>query len=111
MPLSLNEQLRQLLGEDIPANGAASDTLFTDEEITDLVNEYPDMERAAYQGWRVKAARLSNLVDTTEGNSQKKFSQLLDNAQDMIKMYLRSSGGPTEGRTRIGRAVRPPIQW
>ena len=111
MPLTNNQRLRQLLGEDVPVGGSAAETLFTDEEIDDLVDNYSDMERAAYEGWRVKAARLSNLVDNTEGNVQRKFSQLLDNALDMQKGYLRSSAGATEGRTRIGRTVRPPIQW
>lgn len=111
MPLTDNERLRSLLGEDVPEDGSAADTLFKDEEIDDFLATYSDMERAAYEGWRVKAARLSNLVDNTEGNVQRKFSQLLDNALDMQKIYLRSSSGATEGRTRIGRAVRPPIQW
>lgn len=111
MPLTQNEKLRQLLGEDVPADGDESDTLFSDEEIEDLLDTNADVERAAYEGWRVKAARLSNLVDTTEGNSQKKFSQLLDNANDMIKIYLRSSQGSTEGRTRVGRARRAGVEW
>lgn len=112
MALTDDQRLRGLLGEDIPAAGTASDTLFTDEEITDLLLQAnSNVERAAYEGWRVKAARLSSLVDTTEGNSQKKFSQLLDNANDMIKLYLRSSSGPTEGRTRIGRARRAGVEW
>jgi hypothetical protein len=111
MPLTLNERLRQLLGEDIPASGSASDTLFTEEEISDLLEQSNSVERAAYEGWRVKAARLSSLVDTTEGNVQRKFSQLLSNAQDMIKTYSRASEGPTEGRTRIGQIKRGPIPW
>lgn len=112
MALTDSQRLRALLGEDIPANGAATDTLFTDEEILDFLDQTTgNVERAAYEGWRVKAARLANLVDTTEGNSQKKFSQLLDNANDMIKLYLRSSSGPTEGRTRIGRARRAGVEW
>lgn len=112
MPLSRADKLRSLLGEDIVDGGSAADTLFKDEEILDLLNEHGDnIERAAYEGWRVKAARLSNLVDNTEGNVQRKFSQLLDNALDMLKTFRGSSEGPTEGRTRIGRAVRPPLQW
>lgn len=111
MPLTPNQRLRQLLGEDIPVGSSDVDTLFTEEEIDDLLAENEDLERAAYEGWRVKAARLSNLVDNTEGNVQRKFSQLLDNANDMIKLYLRSSGGPTEGRTRVGRIRRPGVEW
>lgn len=111
MPITDAGRLRSLLGEDVPAEGSADDTLFSEEEIQDLLDRFTDMERAAYEGWRVKAARLSSLVDNTEGNIQRKFSQLLDNALDMQKTYLRSSAGPTEGRTRIGRTVRPPIPW
>lgn len=104
-------QLRQLLGESIPPGGAESDTLFTDEEITNMLANSPNLERAAYEGWRAKAASLSSLVDTTEGNAQRKFGQLLANALDMVKLYQRSSGGPTEGRTRIGRIRRPDLEW
>ncbi len=111
MAITREQELRQLLGEDTPVGGTEADTLFTDAEIMNLTDQFDDLERAAYQGWRVKAARLSSLVDTTEGNSQKKFSQLLDNAADMIKLYSRSSSGPTEGRTRVGRAVRPAVEW
>lgn len=99
--------LRALLGESITEDTSEGDTLFTNEEIANLVASNPSVERAAYEGWRIKAARLGNLVDTTEGNSQRKFGQLLDNALNMVKLYQRSSEGPTEGRTRIGRIVRP----
>lgn len=111
MPLSEDERLRQLLGEQYPDGGNASDTLFSDREIEDLLELHTDLERAAYEGWRVKAAKLSSLVDNTEGNVQRKFSQLLDNALDMLKEYRRSSAGPTEGRTRVGRIVRPGVEW
>lgn len=111
MPLSEDERLRQLLGEQYPDGGNASDTLFSDREIEDLLELHTDLERAAYEGWRVKAAKLSSLVDNTEGNVQRKFSQLLDNALDMLKEYRRSSAGPTEGRARVGRIVRPGVEW
>jgi len=111
MPLTDEARLRSMLGEDIPADGDAGDTLFSTEEILDLIESTPSLERAAYEGWRVKAARLSSLVDTTEGNSQRKFGQLREHAEEMMKLYLRSSEGSTEGRTRIGRIVRDPIPW
>lgn len=112
MPLTDDERLRGLLGEDVPPGGDAGDTLFTDLEIETLLLDHPgNLDRAAYEGWRIKAARLANLVDTTEGNSQRKFSDLLDNANDMIRMYFRSSNGPTEGRSRVGRIRRPGVEW
>lgn len=105
------EALRQLLGESLPVGGDESDTLFTNLELQNLLDQAPNMDRAAYEGWRVKAAKLSSLVDTTEGNAQRKFSQLADNAREMAKMYMRSSGGPTEGRTRVGKISRPGVEW
>ena len=111
MPRTDVERLRAMVGESIPPNGDASDTLFTDEEIEDILSQSDDVEFAAYEAWREKAAKLSNLVDTTEGNSQKKFSQLLANATDMLKVYSRASGGPTEGRSRVGRLTRPGVEW
>lgn len=111
MPLTAHDKLRQLIGEEKVAGGSDADTLFSDEEIEDFLSENEDIERAAYEGWRAKAAKLSNLVDTTEGNAQRKYSQLHDQALEMVKQYFRSSSGPTEGRTRIGRAVRAPMEW
>lgn len=114
MPLAPDDKLRQLIGEMIPDGGTAADTLFTAEEIDDLlegVDVATEMERAAFEGWRIKAAKLSNLVDNTEGNVQRKFSQLLDNAEAMLKIYQRASGGSTEGRTRVGRARRAGVEW
>lgn len=112
MALTDAERLRQLLGESVPTVGGEADTLFSHEEIKDLLEmNAGDVERAAYEGWRVKAAKLSNLVDTTEGNSQRKFSQLHASAVEMVKHYGRSSGGSTEGRARVGRIRRPEIPW
>lgn len=111
MALTQDERLRQLLGEEIPDGGSASETLFSDRQISDLLETNENLERAAYEGWRVKAAKLSSLVDTTEGNAQKKFSQLHSNALEQIKVYMRASEGPTEGRARVGRITRKPIPW
>lgn len=112
MALTLGEELRQLLGEVVPEGGTPDDTMFSDADVENfLARAEGDLERAAYEGWRVKAAQLSNLVDTTEGNSSKKFSQLLSNADRMVKLYQRSSTGPTEGRTRVGRISRPGVEW
>jgi hypothetical protein len=106
MALTQNDRLRSMLGETIPEGGTDADTLFSTEEIIDLIETNPDLERAAYEGWRVKAGRLASLVDTSEGNSQRKMSQLREHAEEMIKLYLRSSGGATDGRTRIGKITR-----
>lgn len=107
MAITDADRLRGLLGEEIPEGGDETDTLFTDERITDLLTMTGDnVERAAYEGWRIKAAKLSDLVDITEGNASRAMSDAHAHALDMIKHYQRASGGPTEGRTRIGRIKR-----
>lgn len=100
-------RLRGLLGETIPEGGDESDTMFTDAVIEDLLLQANGgVERAAYEGWRLKAAKLSDLVDLTEGNASRAMSDAHAHAMDMIKHFQRSSGGPTEGRTRIGKIRR-----
>ncbi len=101
-------QIRSLLGERIPTDGTAEDTLFSDEEIAGFFEAgQSHVMKAAYQGWLAKAAELSNLVDTAEGNYSRKFGQLLDQANDMIKYYGRISGSDPNLRTRIGTIRRP----
>lgn len=106
MSFTENEQLRMILGETIPEGGTESDTMFTDAEIQQFLDSNPSQERAAYDGWLVKAARYANLVDVTEGNASRKMSDLHAHALDMVAQYRRASEGPTEGRTRIGRIRR-----
>lgn len=111
MALTPAQRLRHHLGEVIPEGGADTDTMFRDEIIDDLLeNNRGVIELAALEGWRLKAAEAANLVDVTEGNAQQKMSQLREHAENMIKLYLRSSTGPTEGRARIGRVTRPPME-
>jgi hypothetical protein len=100
--------IRSLLGERIPSGGAQSDTLFTDEEIEQFFQLGDEnVNKAVYQGWLAKAAELSNLVDTAEGNYSRKFGQLLEHANSMIKYYGRISGGDPTARTRVGTIHRP----
>lgn len=105
------ELLRMRLGESYPEGGSASDTLFTDAEIETIIKMAPSSGRAAFEGWRVKAAKLSTLVDTTEGNTSRKFSQSLANAEKMMRQWSRSGDGATEGRARVGRIRRSDDQW
>jgi hypothetical protein len=99
--------LRGLLGESIPEDGDETDTMFSDADLGVLIDEAPNMDRAAMQGWRNKAANFANLVNVVDGASSRDFSDLLDNAMQMVKLYTRSDGsGLTQGRTTIGRSVR-----
>lgn len=107
MAFSDADKLRDMLGEAIPHNGDAADTMFSDQKILSLLEDSNGLlEKAAYEGWRIKAAEYAGLVDVTDGNATRNMSDLLEHAQDMLRTYLRSSAGPTEGRTRIGRIRR-----
>lgn len=100
--------IRSLLGERIPSGGSEADTLFSADEILafwTLGEE--NVLKTVYQGWLAKAAELSNLVDTAEGNYSRKFGQLLEHAQAMVKYYGRISGGDPTVRTRVGTINRP----
>ena len=99
-------RLRLLLGEEVIEGDTENDSLFTDKQLGYWLENSPSLERAAYDGWRAKAAQFANLVSVTDGAASREFSDLLENAKSMITLYSRSSSGPTEGRTRIGRIVR-----
>lgn len=100
------DNLRLKLGEAIPAGGTAADTLFSDDQLTALLTAAPFIDRAAYEGWKIKAAHFSSLVNVTDGAASREFAKLFDNARDMMKSYDRATAGPTSGRTRVGRIVR-----
>lgn len=112
MNRSPEEQLRALLGEAIPAGGSDSDTMFTDEEIEDLIekgtaaNEDFALEAGAYYGWLEKMANYANLVSVNEGNASRELTELHRNAQRMVDRYIGYVGTPSRGRARLGRIGR-----
>lgn len=106
------EQLRALLGEAIPVSGSASDTMFSDDEIDDLLErgsganfDYP-AEAAAYYGWLEKMANFANLVTVNEGNAMRELTELHRNAQRMVDRYIGYVPTPGRGRARVGRIGR-----
>lgn len=102
MAITDAERLRTML-----ADSDAASYVFTDAQIADLLSQTENnLERAAFDGWRNKAAYYADLVDVTEGNASRAMSDLHDHAIAMMKIYERSRGGPTEGRTRIGKIIR-----
>lgn len=99
------ERLRRLIDDTIPTDG--EDPMFEDPELQDFLDESGgDPERAAADVWRVKAAKYASLVDVTEGNASRAMSDLQAQALNMVKLFQRSTSGPTEGRTTIGRIRR-----
>lgn len=105
MALSALDRLRLLLADPLPTDG--SDPMFSDTVLQDLLADSGnDPERAAAEGWVMKAAKYAHMVDVTEGNASRAMSDLHGHALDMVKQFQRSSTGPTEGRTRIGSIRR-----
>jgi len=88
MAFTDSDRLRKKLGEMIPADGTASDTMFSDAQILDMIAEAGgDLNRAAWIGWQQKAAEYANLVTVSEGNSQRNMSDLYKQAMAMVKHY------------------------
>lgn len=108
---SAADLVRQNTGETIPAGGTDADTMFTDDEVLGFLtqcNQLINLSSAA--AWRVKAARLSTLVDVQEGNSSRKMSQAYTTAISQAKYYSSLPENPlVMGQTRLGtnRRVMP----
>lgn len=99
------ERLRLLLADPLPDDG--TDPMFSDAELTNILSDAgSDPERAAADAWVMKAAKYAELVDVTEGNASRAMSDLHVHALAMVKQFQKSSTGPTEGRTRVGRIRR-----
>jgi len=88
MPSSQADKLRRKIGEDVPSGGTADDTLFSDEEIQEILDENPIWESAVRVAWETKATRLSNLTDVNEGGSRRPLSQLHDKALKQLELAL-----------------------
>jgi hypothetical protein len=104
-----DQLLRALLGEDIPAGGSETDTLFADAEISELVSVWGSAESAKARGWEIKAARLSHLVDITEGSTNRSMSKAFDHALKMAQSLSKGEiggAGSGMGNVRVHRIVR-----
>lgn len=107
------DRLRRRIGETIPADGTEADTMFTDAQLTDMLDSVGgNLDQASYVGWQEKAAEYANLVTVAEGNSSRQMSDLHKNALTMVKHYsdLLGPGGTvapaSRGRVVIGNIVR-----
>ena len=104
MAVTDSERLRAYLGESIPSGGAASDTLFTEDQVEDLLERHGSPEGARREGLEIKAAALANLVTTVEGSSTRKLSDAHKAILAQISALGPSGSGST--RTRIHRISR-----
>lgn len=106
------ERVRGLVGEPIPAGGSAADTMFSDEEIADFLEEgYGDIRAAAYWGWQEKAANYANLVNVNEGNAARELSDLHRQALRMVDRFVAYVETPGRGRARMGNIGREGLTF
>lgn len=66
---------------------ASDTTLYPSQDLSDRIDAAGTVEAAAADLWREKAAQYAALVDTTEGTSSRKLSQLQSQALAMAKQY------------------------
>lgn len=64
-----------------------TDTTYTNIILSAYIDAALTVELAASEVWLEKAAKYSALVDTTEGSSSRKMSQLRDAALKMAELY------------------------
>lgn len=66
---------------------AADTTLYPSQDLSDRIDAAGTVELAAADLWRERAAGYAALVDTTEGSSSRKLSQLQGQALAMAKQF------------------------
>lgn len=62
-------------------------TAYPSQDLSDRIDAAGSVEAAAADLWRERAASYSGLVDTTEGSSSRKLSQLRTAALEMASFY------------------------
>jgi hypothetical protein len=104
---SSETHLRALLGEIVGDGQTAADTMFSDEEIRDLLEQgFENPKAAAYWGWMEKAANYASLVNVNEGNAARELSDLHRQALRMADRYVGYVETPSRGRARMGKIIR-----
>lgn len=105
-------RLRSYLGEVIAEGETDADTMFSDEEIADILtfkgtskNLSINLYLAAAEGWERKAARVANLITVQDGGSSRAMSDLHDHAIKEAERFMAMGLG--RDFTRIGKIVRP----
>lgn len=86
--LTPEQQLRLLVGERIPPGGSETDTLFSDEELSIILNRHEDnLTAAAAEAWAIKAAEFAVLIDISEEGSERRLSQRYRHAMLQLSYY------------------------
>lgn len=86
--LTPEQQLRLLVGERIPPGGSETDTLFSNEELSIILNRHNDeFNSAAAEAWAIKAAEFAVLIDVSEEGSERRLSQRYRHAMLQLDYY------------------------
>lgn len=90
-------------------NEVPEDSEFDDSQLSEIFDAAADMNAAAAQVWRVKAASYADLVSMSEGNSSRQWSNAYKQALEMAEVFQRISdfdNDPSSGRpTAISRKI------
>lgn len=101
MAITDSDRLRMLLGEVIPSGGTETDTLFTDEQILDLLARHGTPGNCCAEGWSTKAALLASMIDIADGDSKESMSQLHTNAIRMAKYHTENPPTSSPGTSFV----------
>jgi hypothetical protein len=97
------EQLRLMIAE-------PDDTTYTDAMLGALLDGYAGgtlpLSRAARDIWYQKAASYADLVDISEGGSQRKNGDLHKRALTMAELYAGQADAEDNGSLRATRIAR-----
>jgi hypothetical protein len=87
------EQLRLYLADpDEKADG--NGLVFTDEQLNNLIDLYPeDLNAAAADGWKMKAASVADWYQANTDGSKLSRQQVFDHCLKMIEKYEESAQG------------------
>jgi hypothetical protein len=96
--LTEQEWFRQMLGESIPTGGTDADTMFTDVQVQEFIDRGTSAEHSIYLGWQAKAAELSTMVNTTEGQTRLDMGVLFDHAMKQVAGWEAAAGVGGTGR-------------
>jgi len=75
---SIKDEIRFLIGDT-----DTTDQLVTDEEISYLSANHPNVEEAAYEACTRICAKFARLMDTTSGKTQISYSQRYDHYKSL----------------------------
>lgn len=96
-------QLRLMIAE-------PDETTYTDAMLGALLDSYAGgtvpLSRAARDVWQQKAAAYADLVDISEGGSQRKNSDLWKRATSMAELFAAQADAEDSGASRATRIAR-----